>query len=169
MSWDIRRDMVVAICCSYWFRSRVNSFLWRFHHTLVIPSSDVVQSRVTHTSAPRLVQVCYLFTSLQGCGGWEKRWKLVNRCLSTAPRCDRPLSPSPPRSLARVCSLPSGGAEGYRSRLKFSMICSVTCSVIVDTRYRPNLRLDLRLTQVVQIHRTSCPRSMFSSGFRSFL
>ena len=47
MSWDIRRDMVVAICCSYWFRSRVNSFLWRFHHTLVIPSSDVVQSRVT--------------------------------------------------------------------------------------------------------------------------
>ena len=93
-----------------------------------------------------------MFTSLQGCGGWEKRWKLVNRCLSTAPRCDRPLSPSPPRSLARVCSLPSGGAEGYRSRLKFSMICSVTCSVIVDTRYQPNLRLDLRLTQVVQIH-----------------
>ena len=61
----------------------------------------------------------------------KKRWKLVNRCLSTAPRCDRPLSPSPPRSLARVCSLPSGGAEGYRSRLKFSVICSVTCSVIV--------------------------------------
>ena len=47
--------MVVVIRCSYWFRSRVNSFLWRFHHTLVIPSSDVVQSRVTRTSAPRLV------------------------------------------------------------------------------------------------------------------
>ena len=108
-----------------------NSFLWCSHHVKVTPSSDVVQSRVTRTSAPRLVQVCYMFTSLQGCGGWEKRWKLVNRCLSTAPRCDRPLSPSPPRSLARVCSLPSGGAEGYRSRLKFSMICSVTRSVML--------------------------------------
>ena len=43
--------MVVVIRCSYWFRSRVNSFLWRFHHTLVIPSSDVVQSRVTRTYA----------------------------------------------------------------------------------------------------------------------
>ena len=113
-----------------------NSFLWCSHHVKVTPSSDVVQSRVTRTSAPRLVQVCYMFTSLQGCGGWEKRWKLVNRCLSTAPRCDRPLSPSPPRSLARVCSLPSGGAEGYRSRLKFSMICSVTFSdIVIITSY----------------------------------
>ena len=45
MSWDIRRDMAVVIRCSYWFRSKVNSFLWRFHHALVIPSSDVVQSK----------------------------------------------------------------------------------------------------------------------------
>ena len=137
-----------------------NSFLWCSHHVKVTPSSDVVQSRVTRTSAPRLVQVCYMFTSLQGCGGWEKRWKLVNRCLSTAPRCDRPLSPSPPRSLARVCSLPSGGAEGYRSRLKFSMICSVTCSVshALHRCTRCRILLDCRIgicAQCTNVHNQS--------------
>ena len=39
----------------------------------------------TCSSMFKYVQVCYMFTSFQGCGGWEKRWKLVNRCLSTAP------------------------------------------------------------------------------------
>ena len=81
---DVTKMAVINLGCWLW--------LIVFSGTTMFGNSfpDVVQSRVLRTSGPRLVIVTYCH--LLGSGGWEKRWKLANCCLSTAPVCDSPLT-----------------------------------------------------------------------------
>ena len=59
-----------------------------------------------------LILICLILSSIAvKADPAEQFLNLLNSV--TALKSGEHLSPSPPRSLARVCSLPSGGAEGY--------------------------------------------------------
>ena len=107
-----------------------NSFLWCSHHVRVTP----FLRRRPEQGIPYLCATtcsCMLRVDIFTGPWWVGEKMEASRPLSIDSAYVTALSHLPSTLLARVCSLPSGGAEGYRSRPKFSMICSVTCSVIV--------------------------------------